>query len=150
MKKILIFDGHPSIRRLLAEEFAAEGQVTMSVSKAEFVKESVERFDPDLIILDLFSRGEILWDLLGELKNRYPAIPILPFRAFHPKEFPRLRHADGWAQKSFLFKELKEEIAVFLEEKKEEFPAKEPILTGDPNHTRFRDPFRTSASMHGH
>jgi len=54
MKKILLFDGHPSIRRLLAEEFAAEGHVTMSVSKAEFVKESVERFDPDLIILDFF------------------------------------------------------------------------------------------------
>jgi len=65
MKKILIFDGHPSIRRLLAEEFAAEGHVTMSVSKAEFVKESVERFDPDLIILDLFSRGEILWIFWG-------------------------------------------------------------------------------------
>ena len=150
MKKILIFDGYPSIRQLLAEELAAEGHVTMSVSKAEFVKETVERFDPDLIILDLFFRGEILWDLLGELKNRYPAIPIFLFTAFHPKEFPRLKQADGWAQKSFLFKELKEKIAVFLEEKKEEFPVKEPILTGNSNQTWSRDPFRTSASMPGH
>jgi DNA-binding response OmpR family regulator len=58
MKKILIFDGYPSIYQLLAKELAAEGYVTMSVSKAEFVKETVERFDPDLIILDLFFRGE--------------------------------------------------------------------------------------------
>jgi hypothetical protein len=35
MKKILIFDAYPSIRRLLAEEPAAEGYTTMSLGKAE-------------------------------------------------------------------------------------------------------------------
>ena len=37
MKKILVFDAHPSIRQLLAEEITAEGHVTMSVGKGDYV-----------------------------------------------------------------------------------------------------------------
>jgi len=33
---------------------------TLSVAKAEDMKETVERFDPDLIFLDLYVRGKIL------------------------------------------------------------------------------------------
>ena len=133
MEKILVFDAYPSIRQLLAEELTAEGHVTLSVGKAESLKEEVERFSPDLIVLDLYVRGAILWDLLGELKFRHPKIPILLFTAFHPKEFPRLRQADGWVQKSFLFGELKQKIRDLLQQKKDPSTFGHPILENDSN-----------------
>jgi DNA-binding response OmpR family regulator len=133
MKKILIFDAYPSIRQLLAEELTAEGYVTMSAGKAEFLSEAVESFGPDLIVLDLFVRGGILWSLLEDLKERYPAIPILLFTAFHPNEFPRFKQADGWAQKSFLFEDLKQKIRTLLEKKGGPSALREPIPAEDSN-----------------
>jgi len=133
MKKILVFDAYPSIRQLLAEEITAEGYVTMSIGKAESLNESIARFEPDLIVLDLYTRGGMLWDLLEDLRSRYPAVPVLLFTAFHPMELPRLKQVDGWVQKSFLFEELKEKIRILLAQKMEESAFKAPILAEDSN-----------------
>jgi len=103
MKKILIFDSDPSTRELLAEELAAEGHVTITLGKAESLGPCAERFEPDLIVLDLDRGGKILQDLLIELKTQYPAIPILPFTAFRPRKIPRFRRARrGHEKASFL------------------------------------------------
>jgi len=150
MKKILIFDAYPSIRQLLAEELTAEGNVTMGIDKSEHVSEWVERFAPDLIVLDLYVRGKILWDLLAELKKRYPGIPVLLFTAFQPNEIPRLKEADAWVRKSFLFEELKEKIAFFLGKKQGDPEIKKTIFAKDSNHTSSQGPPRTHASMRGH
>lgn len=133
MKKILIFDAYPSIRQLLAEELTTEGYTTMSFGKAESLSQAVETFAPDLIVLDLYARGRIFWDLLEDLKARYPAVPILLFMAFHPKEIPRLKQADGWVQKSFQFEELKEKIRGLLEPRKAPSAFTEPVLAEDSN-----------------
>ena len=150
MKKILIFDAYPSIRQLLGEELAAEGNVTMGVGKPEDVNERVERFGPDLIVLDLYVRGRILWDLLGELKTRYPTVPVLLFTAFHPNEIPRFQEADAWVQKSFVFEELKEKIAFLLEKGQGDSEIKKPILAKDSNQKSSQGLPWTPASMRGH
>ena len=150
MKKILIFDAYPPIRQLLAEELTAEGNVTMDIGKAEFVSQWVERFDPDLIVLDLYVRGRILWDLLEELKTRYPTVPVLLFTAFQPNEIPRLKEADAWVQKSFVFEELKEKIAFLLEKRQGNPEIKKPILAKDLNQAGSPGPHWMSASMRGH
>ena len=150
MKKILIFDAYSPIRQLLAEELTAEGNVTMSIGKAEFVSQWVERFDPDLIVLDLYVRGRILWDLLEELKTRYPTVPVLLFTAFQPNEIPRLKEADAWVQKSFVFEELKEKIAILLEKRQGNPEIKKPILAKDSNQAGSPGPHWMSASMRGH
>ena len=137
MKKILIFDAYPAIRQLLAEELTTEGHVTMSVGKAEILKESVARFEPDLIVLDLYTRGGMLWDLLEDLKGRYPAVPVLLFTAFHPQEIPRFKQADGWVQKSFQFEELKEKIRVLLAQRKNPSAFRQPILAEISNQIGF-------------
>jgi len=133
MKKILIFDAYPSTRQLLAEELTAEGHVTMSIGKGESLNESIARFEPDLIVLDLYTRDGMLWDLLEYLKSRYPAVPVLLFTAFHPQEIPGFKQADGWVQKSFPFEELKEKIRVLLEQRKDSSVFRQPILAGDSN-----------------
>ena len=140
MKKILIFDAYSPIRQLLAEEITAEGHVTMSIGKAEILNESVARFEPDLIVLDLYTRGGMLWDLLEDLKSRYPAVPVLLFTAFHPQEIPRFKQADGWVQKSFQFEELKEKIRVLLAKRKEGSAFRAPILAEDPNQIALPGP----------
>jgi DNA-binding response OmpR family regulator len=133
MAKILIFDAYPSIRQLLAEELAADGYVTLNIGRAECVLESVGRLAPDLIVLDLYMRGQVLGHLLEQLKERHPAIPLLLFTAFHPKEMPRIPKADGWVQKSFLFGELKEKIRELLGGKNEPSVLRTPVLAkGSP------------------
>ena len=59
MAKILIFDEYPSIRNLLAEELAGEGNVILSIGRAELLRDGIATFNPDLAILDLFLRGRI-------------------------------------------------------------------------------------------
>jgi DNA-binding response OmpR family regulator len=150
MNKILIFDAYPSIRQLLAEELTAEGNVTMGIGKPEYLKEWVEKFDPDLIVLDLYVRGRILWDLLEELKTRYPTVPVLLFTAFQPNEIPRFQEADAWVRKSFVFEELKEKIALLLEKRQGNSEIKKPILAKDSNQTGSQAPPWGPASMRGH
>ena len=135
MKRILIFDAYPSTRQLLAEELTAEGNVTMGIGKPEYVSEWVEKFGPDLIVLDLYVRGAILWELLGELKSRYPAIPVLLFTAFQPNEIPRLKEADAWVRKSFIFEELKEKIGFLLGKREEDSKFKRSTLAKNSNQT---------------
>ena len=150
MKKILIFDAYPSIRQLLAEELKAEGNVTMGIGKPEFVNEWVGKFEPDLIVLDLYVRGEILWNLLTDLKIRYPDIPILLFMAFQPNEIPRLNEADAWVRKSFLFEELKEKIVQLLEHWKGGAGIKKPFLAKDSNQINPPGPAKMSAATRVH
>ncbi|MBP1716233.1 MAG: response regulator receiver protein [Deltaproteobacteria bacterium] len=137
MKKILIFDAYSPIRQLLAEEITAEGYVTMSIGKPETLNESIARFEPDLIVLDLYTRGGMLWDLLEDLKSRYPAVPVLLFTAFHPQEIPRFKQADGWVQKNFQFEELKEKIRVLLAQRENPSAFRQPILAKDSNQIGF-------------
>jgi DNA-binding response OmpR family regulator len=114
MKKIFIFDAYPAIREMLAEELAAEGNMIVAIGKPEFVRETVGDFRPDLLILDLYMQGGIRWELLEDLKNRYPSIPVLLFTGFHPQEMPGFNRADAWVQKSFIFDELKQKVKEIL------------------------------------
>jgi DNA-binding response OmpR family regulator len=133
MRKIFIFDTYPPVRQLLAEELAAEGNVTMDIGSRELVSELVGRFEPDLIILDLFNRGRMDWDLMAELRARYPSIPVLLFTTFHPQEMPRLKEADAWVKKSFHFEDLKQKIASLLGKGRGGPEIQRPVLARDSN-----------------
>ncbi len=114
MKKIIVFDAQPALRELLAEDLTAEGNVVMAIGRHDFLTESVATFHPDLLIIDLNLWGETHWDLLANLKCRYPAIPILIFTARPPYGDFRASLADGWIQKSILSGELKQKIDEIL------------------------------------
>jgi len=116
------------MRQLLAEELTAEGEVAMIVCKAESLKESVATFEADLIVLDLYVGGKLLWDLLKDIRSEYPAVPILLFTAFQERENPHFKDADGWVQKSFMFEELKDKIGDLLEQRGGKTFGKHPKL----------------------
>ena len=46
MKKIRILNADPSIKRLLAEELTAEGNVTIDIGKIEYVSEKMGNHPP--------------------------------------------------------------------------------------------------------
>jgi len=97
--------------------------------KIELGKEAdpavVERLKPDLIILDLYFRGEIRWDLLLEMKAFHPQVPVLIFTGCFPPEDLRVHFADAWVRKSLTFMELKQKITPLLDGFKEPEPVRE-------------------------
>jgi CheY-like chemotaxis protein len=114
MARILAIDEYPSIRDLLSEELAEEGNVVVSTGDPNLIPEMLRTFEPDLMILDPYVRGRMRWELLERIKNQKPHLPILIFAASY-KEDPHQFQVDGWVAKSFLFDDLKQKIFEILE-----------------------------------
>jgi DNA-binding response OmpR family regulator len=117
MDKVLVVDGYPSVRELLAEELASEGKMVVAIGNPDLIGELVETFGPDLIILDLYINGKKRWNLLKEIKKRSPQLPILIYTGDYPKGDARLSLADGWVVKSCLLDELRQKMTELLKRK---------------------------------
>ena len=96
----------------------------MATGQLEIVRDSVERLKPDLIILDLYFRGEIRWDLLLEMKAFHPQVPVLIFTGCLPPEDLRVHFADAWVRKTLSFMELKQKIIPLFDGFKEPEPVR--------------------------
>lgn len=114
MAKILAIDEYPSIRDLLSEELTEGGNVVVSTGDLNLIPELLRTFDPDLMILDPYVRGEMQRELLERITNQKPLLPILIF-ADPSKEDSHQFQVDGWVAKSFLFDDLKQKIIKILE-----------------------------------
>jgi DNA-binding response OmpR family regulator len=114
MAKILIFDEYPSIRNLLAEELAGEGNVVLSIGQPEFMGEEIAAFNPDLAILDIFIRGKFRWDFLEEVRKQDPPLPVIIYSGYYPRGDPHLDQVDGFILKSCVLDELKQRISYVL------------------------------------
>lgn len=58
MKKILVVDRFSSVRELLAEELAAEGNTVVPIVNPKLIQSLIYSFAPNLIIMDLFMDGK--------------------------------------------------------------------------------------------
>ena len=114
MAKILIFDEYPSIRNLLAEELAGEGNVVLSIGQPEFRWEEIAAFNPDLAILDIFIRGKFRWEFLEEVRKQDPPPPVIIYSGYYPGGDPHLDQVDGFILKSCILDELKQCISNVL------------------------------------
>jgi len=110
MKKILIVDRYSSVRELLAEDLAAEGNTVVPIGNPKLIQNFIHSLAPHLIILDPFMDGKWQWNLLKEIKKENPGLPILIFTANRLQGDQRQLLADGWVMKSFIFDALKEKI----------------------------------------
>jgi DNA-binding NtrC family response regulator len=108
MAKILIFDEYPSIRNLLAEELAGEGNVILALGRADLIPDGIAGFTPDLVILDLFLRGSFRWEFLEEIRRLAPALPVLLYSGYYPAGDPHLDGVDCFILKSCVLDELKQ------------------------------------------
>ena len=117
MANILVVDDQPCVRELLSAELAQVGHQVSSISDTKFIWQHLTDSRPDLVLLDIYLNGCTRWDLLRDIKNRYPDLPVLIFTAYDGlAEDPRLSQADGYVIKSFIaLALLKQKVAEILE-----------------------------------
>lgn len=116
MASILIIDDQPHLQELFSEELMDEGHRVVTVPDAESVNGYLRDSKPDLVLLDLYLNGFKGWDLLRDIKSKYPHLPVLIVTAYDSYlDDPRLSQADGYIIKSFVaFDELKQKIEEVL------------------------------------
>ncbi len=82
---------------------------------AESAKTYVRVSRPDLVILDLFVDGLNYHELLREIKNQEPSLPVIILTAYESlMDDPRLPEADAYVTKSLDFAELKQKTGDFV------------------------------------
>jgi DNA-binding response OmpR family regulator len=114
--RILIFDGYPSIRELLAEELAADGYTVIPIANRESIEGFVAALEPDLLILDPLKDGTMKWEIVDDVKVQNPTLPILLFTGWC-QQGPGFSKADACLPKSYNFDKLKEKIKEILQKK---------------------------------
>ena len=116
MANILIVDDQPHLQEFLSQELKDEGYNIASLSDAQSVSGYLENSKPDLVLLDLYLNGFEGWDVLHDIKSRYPHLPVLIVTAYDSyADDPRVSEAEGYWIKSFLaLDNLKQKIAHIL------------------------------------
>ena len=80
-RKVLLIDEHRVLQEGLRQFIDSQPDLAVcgvaeSVPQAEA---EVEVSKPDLVIIDISLKGKMSFDLIREIKYRYPAIPVLVF-----------------------------------------------------------------------
>ncbi|MCL5985528.1 MAG: response regulator transcription factor [Actinobacteria bacterium] len=90
--KVLVADDHAVVRRGLKEILADESDFSLieEASDAAEVFEKIQEQDFDVIVLDLTMPGRSGFELLIELKHKYPSLPVL-ILSIHPEDQFALR-----------------------------------------------------------
>jgi DNA-binding response OmpR family regulator len=100
--RILIIDDQPHMKDLFAGELLDEGHQVVCVGDAESVGKCLDSSLPDMVLLDLYLKGFDGWEVLRDIKNRNPNLPVLIVTAYDSfMDDPRVSQADGYIVKSF-------------------------------------------------
>ena len=112
MAKVLVVDDEKSIRALCAEELAEEGHEVITTGEGTEVMDLVTRENPSVVVLDIRMEDCDGLDLLQELRNAYPNLPIILNTAYDSyREDVKSVAADHYVVKSYDLSELKSKIA---------------------------------------
>ncbi len=143
MANILLMDEKAGVRQLLAEELAYRGYTVMTVGNVALVDEIIRFSNLDLVILDLYVKGEHRWDLLLNIKQQDPHLPVLVVTDFGSyRRDPRSTLAAGLLVKSFDLDDLLHKIAEIVQPKQAylygEAPDRRRILMSVPTQKQPR------------
>ena len=117
MAKILVVDDERSIRALCAEELGEEGYEVITTGEGTDVMELVSSEHPDAVILDIRMEDCDGLDLLQELRNAHPDLPIILNTAYDSyREDVKSVAADYYVVKSYDLSELKSKLAALIKE----------------------------------
>jgi DNA-binding response OmpR family regulator len=124
MAKILLIDDDEHIRLLYSAELSEEGHEVITLASGDMVPSAVNRFQPEVVVLDIkIGRYDGL-ELLQQIRNRHLSLPIILCSAFDIyKEDPRTMAADYFVVKSFDLSELKIAIQRVIEAETAQRPA---------------------------
>lgn len=115
MAKILIVDDEVNVRKLYSEELRSEGYHTVSAATVAEAIESVEKEDPDLVILDIKLGEESGIDALMKIAKQRKRLPVILNSAYSVyKDNFQTWAADAYIVKSVDLTPLKEKIRDLL------------------------------------
>ena len=116
MKKILVADDDEMICQLYSEELSIDGYEVISTSEGGRLIETVEKHEPDLIVLDVKMGQYDGLDLLKEIRNLYYNMPVILCSAYSSFKYDlRAIAADYYVVKSADLTELKVTTTMALE-----------------------------------
>lgn len=117
MAKVLVVDDERSIRALCAEELAEEGYEVLTTGEGTKVMGLVSSERPDAVVLDIRMEDCDGLDLLQELRNAHPDLPIILNTAYDSyREDVKSVAADYYVVKSYDLSELKAKLATLVKE----------------------------------
>jgi DNA-binding NtrC family response regulator len=115
MTKILIVDDEVNVRKLYSEELRSEGYLTVSASTVTEALETVEKEEPDLVILDIKLGEESGIDALMKIAKQRKRLPVILNSAYSIyRDNFQTWAADAYIVKSVDLAPLKEKIRDLL------------------------------------
>lgn len=116
MARILIVDDEEHIRTLYTLELEDEGHEVLSLGTGKGLTAEIERFGPDVVILDIKMVDVSGLDVLQEVRTRFYDLPVILCSAYGSyKGDLKSIAADYYVVKSSDLTELKKRIAAALE-----------------------------------
>lgn len=153
MINILVADDHPLVReglKTVVDKSTIDIQVVGEASDANELIEKLGKTDPDIIILDIAMPGKSGLDVLKEIKEFYPELPVLML-SMHPEERFAVRSlkagASGYLTKSSISEQLVKAIRKIVHQKKkyispavaEHLANRVDLNNNEPLHERLSD-----------
>jgi len=108
MARILVVDDDENIRQDYMEELSDDGRQVSAVASGLQLLKIIDRFEPDVVVLDIKLGNYDGLELLKEIRNEYYDLPVILCSAYQTYKYDqRSVAADYYVVKSFDLSELK-------------------------------------------
>jgi len=106
--RILVVDDDENIRQYYMEELSDDGHQVSAVPSGHELLSVIDRFEPDVVVLDIKLGNYDGLELLKEIRNEYYNLPVILCSAYQTYKYDqRSIGADYYVLKSFDLSELK-------------------------------------------
>ena len=119
MNTILVIEDNWAVRELFAIELASEGFNIVAIGEVDSIREKMRDSNPDLVLLDIYMKRRLRWDVLVDIKEENRKLPVIIAAVFDDYSNPPhpLLVDDYWI-KSYRFDGLKQKIGEVLQGKR--------------------------------
>jgi DNA-binding NarL/FixJ family response regulator len=97
---------------------ASEEYNIVAIKEIELIREKIRASNPDLVLLDIYMKGKLRWEVLVDIKEENPKLPVLMINDFD--DYTKDSHfilVDGSWIKSSRFDDLRKKIGEVLQRK---------------------------------
>lgn len=118
MDTILIIEDNWTARELFSIQLALEKYFVVATGEFEIIREKIRASKPDIVLLDLFMKGKLRWDVLTDIIDENPELPVMIINLFdNYGDDPHLLLVDGCVIKRYRMDDIKQKIGEVLRRK---------------------------------